>query len=47
MSLDNNSIKIDDNQIENLDSNNQNSSFSKKKLILILLLNPIMLIKIL
>ena len=32
MSLDNNSIKIDDNQIENLDSNNQNSSFSKKKI---------------
>ena len=32
MSLNENSIKIDDNQIENLDSNNQNSSFSKKKI---------------
>ena len=32
MSLNENSIKIDDNQVENLDSNNQNSSFSKKKI---------------
>ena len=32
MSLDNNSIKIDDIQFENLDSNNQSSSFSKKKI---------------
>ena len=32
MSSNHNSIKIDDIQIDNLDSNNQTSSFNKKKI---------------